>query len=136
NTNRVDTTYLNRIGVQTTLSGQDTYTQAAQLQQQIANARNQWSQNFNQNEQQGFNDFATSLQTIESNYSQFLDSMDESEATFQTNLNAIDSYKSVVKSGIQGIVDQFKTMLADTCNKTDDCVYKKANQGGLNDAGI
>ncbi|BDA79602.1 hypothetical protein LPTSP3_g25320 [Leptospira kobayashii] len=136
NTNRVDTTYLNRIGIQTTLSGQDTHNQALQLQQQIANASNQWSQNFNQNAQQGFNDFATSLQTIESQYSQFLDSMDESEATFQNNLNAIDSYKTAVKTGIKGIVDQFKGMLVDTCNQPDDCVYKKANQAGLNDAGI
>ncbi|WP_281282579.1 TIGR04388 family protein [Leptospira ilyithenensis] len=134
NTNRVDTTYLNRIGVQTTLS-QDTANQALQLQQQITNATNQWSQNFNQNYAQGLNDFAGSLEIIQSKYKTFLTAMDKSDTTFQTNLYEIDQYKTAVKSVIQGMVTQFGTSLATACDKPEDCTYRYANGGGLNDAG-
>ncbi|WP_411822393.1 TIGR04388 family protein [Leptospira sp. 'Mane'] len=133
NTNRVDTTYLERMGVQTALSSQET--NAIQLQQQIANATNNWNQNFNQGYQQGLNDFAGSLTAIQNKYDLFISTMNQSDAVFQDNLGEIDFYKSKVKDILKGMVFQFQDALASACDKAEDCTYRYASNNELNGAG-
>ncbi|BDA79608.1 hypothetical protein LPTSP3_g25380 [Leptospira kobayashii] len=136
NSNRVDQSYLSRLGMQATFSGpQDPNFQASQLQQQIVSAANSWNANFNQTYQSGLNDFAGSLETIQNKYDSFIQSMNDSEATFSDNLSAIDSYKSIVKDAIRGIVGQFQGMLDQPCNQSSSCLYRDANNGQLNAAG-
>ncbi|BDA78461.1 hypothetical protein LPTSP3_g13910 [Leptospira kobayashii] len=135
-TNQFDQAYIERVG------GQQQYQQVLtenqrvnQLQNNIANAANNWNVNFNQSYQSGLNDFANTLGNIQDQYNSFLTNLDESEATFQNNLTAIDSYKTVVKNAISGIVSQFQGMLDQSCNQASPCLYRQANNGGLNAAG-
>ncbi|BDA78244.1 hypothetical protein LPTSP3_g11740 [Leptospira kobayashii] len=136
NTDRVDQSYLSRLGIQGTFNQpQDPNASTQELQRQIASAANNWNTNFNQSYQAGLNDFANSLNTIQNKYDSFLQSMNDSEATFTDNLSAIDSYKTVVKDAIRGMVGQFQGMIDQPCNQATSCLYRDGNNGGLNTAG-
>ncbi|TGN10201.1 TIGR04388 family protein [Leptospira ilyithenensis] len=135
-TNVYNKAYLDRLGAQTQsmqlLLGNQ---RIEELQSNISSAASNWNANFNQSYQSGLNDFANTLGNIEDEYGNFLTSLDNSEATFQDNLTTIDSYKTVVKNAIKGIVGEFQTMLDKPCNQANPCLYRQANNGGLNGAG-
>jgi len=105
NTNKFNESYIERTGVQQQY--QQVLNENArvnQLQNNIANAANNWNANFNQSYQSGLNDFSNTLSSIQDQYNSFLTNLGESEVTFQNNLTAIDSYKTVVKNAVKGVV--------------------------------
>ncbi|TGN19527.1 TIGR04388 family protein, partial [Leptospira idonii] len=104
------------------------------LQSQVSQAAANWNYQFNLNLQSGSADFANSMAAIQENYNGFLSALDASEATFQANLDAINVYKTSVKTGIGAMMDGFDTDLSAACTTAGGCTYKNTD-GSLNSAG-
>ncbi|GBF52056.1 hypothetical protein LPTSP4_35940 [Leptospira ryugenii] len=130
-TNKVNEAYLSNLGIKVESSSND----IDSFSNHIKNANEQWEYRFDQNFQSGLNDFAASLQQINEKYQSFTNSLDESEAVFQANLNAIDQYKNVIKDTIRGIVGNFQSALDQPCSGVEQCLYRSASTGILNTAG-
>jgi putative large structural protein len=135
NTNIVNESYLERINAQNIVKDQLNRTNGntQQLTQGIASAAENWNQNFNQSYQQGLNNFADTLSSIQDEYNTLISQIDASEQTFQNNLDSINQYKNVVKTAVQGIVGQFEADLIKPCN-SQPCLYKNAD-GSFTSAG-
>ncbi|TGL23041.1 TIGR04388 family protein [Leptospira yanagawae] len=131
---QLDESYITRMGMTQYYNQLKSYQEAQRLQSEIQAAANSWSQNFNQNFQQGINDFTTAFGNIESNYQNLLNSIDANDQAFQTNLNAINEYKSFVKDSIRSVITSFEEELGKSCSERYGCVYRDANNE-LNQAG-
>ncbi|TGL17390.1 TIGR04388 family protein [Leptospira bourretii] len=131
---QLDESYISRMGMTQYYNQLKSYQEAQRLQSEIQTAAISWSQNFNQNFQQGISDFTTSFAAIENNYQNLINSIDANDQAFQANLNAINEYKSFVKDSIRSVLTNFEEELGKTCNERYGCVYRQAN-GELNTAG-
>ncbi|TGK94984.1 TIGR04388 family protein, partial [Leptospira bourretii] len=137
NTNYVDSSYLSRIGQQSLYNQYLNNLAVTQnLQNQVAVAATSWQNTYNQNYQQGLNDFASSITNITEQYESIKNSIAQNHSIFQQNLDVINQYKTTVVNSIKGMLDSFQTDL-DTgvsCNLDGGCTYHEKG-GALNTAG-
>ncbi|TGK77511.1 TIGR04388 family protein, partial [Leptospira noumeaensis] len=119
NTNYVDSSYLSRIGQQSLYNQYLNNLSVTQnLQSQVAVAASSWQNTYNQNYQQGLNDFASSITNITQQYESIKNSIAQNHTIFQQNLDVINQYKTAVIDSIKGMLDSFQTDLDTgvTCN--------------------
>ncbi|TGK51717.1 TIGR04388 family protein [Leptospira bouyouniensis] len=138
NTNRVDSSYLSRIGQQSLYNQYlNNLTITQNLQNQVAMAASNWQNTYNQNYQQGLNDFASSITNITQQYESIKNSIAQNHSIFQQNLDTINQYKTAVINSIKGMLDNFQSDLNSgvSCNLDGGCTYHQKG-GALNDAGV
>ncbi|WP_135355022.1 TIGR04388 family protein, partial [Leptospira ryugenii] len=135
-TGRLNESYLSRLISQSELNSQNALAQDQNvLLNSINNARSQWEQMMSEQYYQGQYEFMTAKNEIEGKYQDVLSQLDAQEAIFNDNLQEINKYKKVVEGAISSMLTDFEGQLAEACTRSQDCAYRTANNGGLNNAG-
>jgi hypothetical protein len=96
NTNRIDSVYLSRLGMDS-IQPFNTDTQSAILREQLTAQANLWSQAYQQGYQNGLTDFSHSVQVI-------------------------DNYKTVVKQAIAGMMSSYQIELGKNYTMSEGCI--------------
>ncbi|MDF3821469.1 TIGR04388 family protein, partial [Leptospira sp. 96542] len=138
NSSYVDSSYLSRIGQQSLYNQYLNNLAVTQnMQNQIAVAASNWQSTYNQNYQQGLNDFTNNLANITQQYESISNSIANNQTIFQQNLESINQYKTAVVGAIKGMLDNFQTDLdtGASCNLDGGCTYHQKG-GALNSAGV
>ncbi|MCR9141879.1 MAG: TIGR04388 family protein [bacterium] len=88
----------------------------------------------------GLQQYQTSFDTLQQDYANFLNELDQSEAAFAQNFQQIESYKAVVRNGIQQSINGLEQNLAtnqlfyeESCDANDVC---STDPSTLNPAGL
>ncbi|MDF3819960.1 TIGR04388 family protein, partial [Leptospira sp. 96542] len=138
NSSYVDSSYFSRIGQQSLYNQYLNNLAVTQnMQNQIAVSASNWQSTYNQNYQQGLNDFTNNLANITQQYESISNSIANNQTIFQQNLESINQYKTAVVGAIKGMLDNFQTDLdtGASCNLDGGCTYHQKG-GALNSAGV
>lgn len=134
-TGKVDALYLQRIG-QESLYAEYTEEERnlAENRNRILESAREWELEWGQTRQDGLDSFANSFSQLQTDYEDYIRSLEETEDQFSNHLNAINSYKNTVKAALHEVVSQLKVGLDSSCSITTGCQYKNFD-GSYNEAG-
>lgn len=131
----VDELYLHRIGKEQIY---EEYTQEElalrENREQILREAETWEYQWEKSRQEGLDSFSTSLERLEEDYFKYIQSLQNTENQFITNLQAINQYKETVQYALGEMVSQLKLGLDANCELNSGCQYKNSD-GSLNEAG-
>jgi hypothetical protein len=96
-----------------------------QIQEQFERSRSNWENSFSDSVEDGLKGYGSSLQTINDDYTRFQESLNEADANFQQNLQAIQEYKNNVINGIKDTVKGLRGFLNEGANQ--DLFYSAPN---------
>ncbi|MBM9590039.1 TIGR04388 family protein [Leptospira sp. 201903075] len=134
-TGKVDALYLQRIG-QESLYAEYTEEERnlAENRSRILESAREWELEWGQTRQDGLDSFANSFSQLQTDYEDYIRSLEETEDQFSNHLNAINSYKGTIKTALREVVSQLKVGLDSSCSITTGCQYKNFD-GSYNEAG-
>lgn len=134
-TGKVDALYLQRIG-QESLYAEYTEEERnlTENRNRILESAREWELEWGQTRQDGLDSFANSFSQLQTDYENYIRSLEETEDQFSNHLNAINSYKNTVKAALHEVVSQLKVGLDSSCSITTGCQYKNFD-GSYNEAG-
>lgn len=134
-TGKVDALYLQRIG-QESLYAEYTEEERnlTENRNRILESAREWELEWGQTRQDGLDSFANSFSQLQTDYEDYIRSLEETEDQFSNHLNAINSYKNTVKAALHEVVSQLKVGLDSSCSITTGCQYKNFD-GSYNEAG-
>ncbi|TGK97019.1 TIGR04388 family protein [Leptospira brenneri] len=134
-TGKVDALYFQRIG-QEALYKEYTEEERALIENRnrILESSKEWEYEWNETKQEGLDSFASSLADLQTDYDDYVRSLQETDLRFSENLNAINLYKETIRTALREIVLELKVGLDSSCTVTSGCQYKNFD-GSYNEAG-
>ncbi|XDD47415.1 TIGR04388 family protein [Leptospira sp. WS39.C2] len=135
-TGKIDALYFQRLGKEDFFNS---YTEEEislnENREKILQAAEEWEYQWENSRQEGLNSFASSLEKLNQDYLTYLNSLQETENQFLTNLQVISEYRETVYIALFSMLEQMKFGVESSCEVDSGCLYRNQD-GSLNEAGI